>query len=106
GVLAQRLVRTICSNCKTVAPAQEKEHFFMQEHGIEIQQLARGRGCVKCGQTGYQGRMAIQELLVVTPELRKMITQNASGDDMVEQVTKEGMRFLIQDGLEKVRMGY
>lgn len=106
GVLAQRLVRTICSSCKTEERITSREAVFLEEYNLHATRLAKGAGCAKCGYTGYQGRMAVQELLVVTPEMRRMITRQATNDELQEYVQKLGMKFLINDGLAKVMAGY
>ena len=116
GVLAQRLMRTLCSECKESYKPDEKElnhlvqqygeeHF--QELGIDLQQveLKRAVGCEKCGDTGYRGRTGVHELLVGTHELQSMIYKKASLDDLREQAIKDGMRTLKQDGIEKIFMG-
>ncbi|MCB5952534.1 GspE/PulE family protein [Enterococcus sp. BWT-B8] len=106
GVLAQRLVRTICSGCKIEETASAAEAAFLEENQLHARRLAKGKGCAKCGYTGYQGRMAVQELLTVTPELRRMITRQATNDELQQYVRQQGMKFLIDDGLEKVLAGY
>lgn len=106
GVLAQRLVRTICSNCKQEERISSTEAAFLEEYQRHATRLAKGTGCAKCGYTGYQGRMAVQELLVVTPEMRRMITRQASNDELQKYVQELGMKFLINDGLDKVLAGY
>ncbi|MGK0551203.1 GspE/PulE family protein [Enterococcus faecalis] len=106
GVLAQRLVRTICSSCKVKEPPTDEERHFLAEIGVEVSQLAKGKGCAKCSYTGYKGRMAVQELLTVTPELRRLITEGANNEELMAHVQAAGMSFLIDDGLSKVLAGY
>lgn len=105
GVLAQRLVRTICSNCKIEVTPDPDEVVFLKEHGLTADKLYKGKGCSKCGNSGFSGRMAIQELLVVTPELREKIAQNAPVEDLTELALKNDMIFLLKDGLIKVTQG-
>ncbi len=106
GILSQRLVRTVCSACTTDEPISDREAAILAEYDLHTRFLAKGKGCAKCNFTGYQGRMAIQELLVITTELRKMITANATNEELSDYVAKNGMKFLINDGFEKVIAGY
>ena len=85
GILAQRLVRTLCKDCKEeYAPTQEEFAELMEEYGLEYWdtlgityspdfKLYRPKGCAKCGNTGYKGRMGIHELLVATDEMKRKI---------------------------------
>ncbi|MGX7420620.1 GspE/PulE family protein [Carnobacterium gallinarum] len=106
GVLSQRLVRTICSNCKVEAPVSLEDAVVLQEYHLHPDSLYHGEGCAKCNYTGYQGRMAIQELLVITTEIRKKITTNITSEELTEYLGDLGMRFLIHDALDKVLAGY
>lgn len=106
GVLSQRLVRTICSNCKVEVPISQEDAAILQEYQLYPDTLYTGEGCAKCTYTGYQGRMAIQELLVVTTEIRKKITTNSTSEELTDYLGNLGMRFLIHDALDKVLAGY
>jgi type II secretory ATPase GspE/PulE/Tfp pilus assembly ATPase PilB-like protein len=68
-------------------------------------QLARPAGCDKCGTTGYRGRTGIHELLVATPEVKKLIVQKSSVSELRELAIREGMTTLMQDGIWKVLCG-
>jgi type II secretory ATPase GspE/PulE/Tfp pilus assembly ATPase PilB-like protein len=68
--------------------------------------LYRPKGCPKCNNSGYKGRMGIHELLVATDEMKRMIQQKASVENMRIQAMKDGMSTLLQDGLEKVLAGH
>ncbi|XOV81434.1 MAG: ATPase, T2SS/T4P/T4SS family [Aestuariibacter sp.] len=115
GILAQRLIRTICKNCKEKYPATEDEvAFIKRQYGenlldeLDIKEplmLHRGKGCDECGETGYKGRTGVHELLTMTPELRALVYKEAAVSDMKNQATQDGMRTLIQDGLLKVLKG-
>lgn len=105
GVLAQRLVKKVCTGCKRETPITEQERIFLQEHGCDETTLSKGKGCAKCGYTGYQGRIAIQELLTMTAELRRMVTNQATNDELFDYVKEQKMTFLIDDGLEKIKSG-
>jgi type II secretory ATPase GspE/PulE/Tfp pilus assembly ATPase PilB-like protein len=115
GVLAQRLIRTICSNCKEQYLASESDMAFIKrQYGQNyIEELAlpkalllyRGRGCDECGDTGYRGRTGVHELLTMTRELRSLVYKAASVHEMKNQAMNDGMRTLTQDGLLKVLKG-
>jgi len=106
GILSQRLVRTVCQNCKTAYPISEEEKVILNRYGRTSEQLYRGQGCVKCAYTGYAGRIAIQELLIVTAAMRKMITENVNSDEMIRYLKQKGMPFLADDAIDKVIAGF
>lgn len=97
GVIAQRLVRKICPNCKTPYPAEAD---VKESTGIET--LYKGKGCDYCGNTGYRGRLAIFEVMNVDDALRELITKRATSLEIKE---KSRIRSLRQDGLIKVKKG-
>jgi len=104
GILAQRLVRTICPHCRdayepdrTALPAD-----FELEPG---QPIYRGRGCRECRHIGYKGRIGVFELLMLNEELREMIVQRSSASRIQQVGIKHGLRLLRQDGWDKVRAG-
>ncbi|HZR24948.1 MAG TPA: GspE/PulE family protein [Vicinamibacterales bacterium] len=107
-VLAQRLVRTICTHCKRPAkvtaemlaesgldPALERTHTFYE-----------GLGCIECGGTGYKGRMAICELLDLSDRIREMILGRKPTTEIKKAAREEGMRFLRESAVERVMAGY
>ncbi|MGY3777467.1 GspE/PulE family protein [Isobaculum melis] len=106
GVLSQRLVRTICSSCSVQEPVSSQDMTILEAYHLHARTLAKGKGCAKCSFTGYQGRMAIQELLVVTTEIRKMITSNVTSEALTDYLKRQGMKFLIDDAFDKVLAGY
>ncbi|MBT8147254.1 MAG: GspE/PulE family protein [Gammaproteobacteria bacterium] len=116
GVLAQRLMRTLCSSCKEAyQPDQRELEHLISVYGDDDFQtldadpqkmtLYRPVGCSECGDTGYRGRTAIHELLVGTNELQSMIYQKASLAEIREQAKRDGMRTMKQDGIEKILAG-
>ncbi|KGX93475.1 type II secretion system protein E [Pontibacillus halophilus JSM 076056 = DSM 19796] len=105
GIIAQRLVRKICRDCKTAYEPTEMERKHFVKRGIQVQTVYRGQGCNSCQHTGYRGRMAIQELLVIDDEIRKLLMNNHSISDIHHYAFKNGMIFLIDDGLLKVKQG-
>ncbi len=116
GVLAQRLMRTLCSKCKEAYKPDQREldHLVMVygeddfdslETDPSTIELYRPVGCSTCGDTGYRGRTAIHELLVGTHDLQSMIYHKASLGDIRKQAKKDGMRTMKQDGIEKILAG-
>ena len=104
GVMAQRLVRRICQHCPAPAEIDElTRRRFRLVDGVDGFQA--GRGCARCGQSGYRGRLGIYELMRFTPAVQQMIEHGASIDRIREQSVKDGMRLMWQDGLEKARLG-
>ncbi|MCM8765739.1 MAG: type II secretion system ATPase GspE [Candidatus Omnitrophica bacterium] len=104
GVLAQRLVRKICADCKTeYIPSPE----LISVLGIKETEIKfyKGKGCPNCKQTGYSGRIGIFELLVVNEEIRKLIVSKASADIIKQKAIALGMSTLKEDGLNKVKQG-
>ncbi len=118
GIIAQRLVRRLCNQCKVPYHPSREEYEqlvesygpgYYERHGMPTYDdnllLQRAKGCPACDGFGYSGRIAIQELLVNSPAIRLAIRQR-SGADLIEQVARdEGMVTLRQDGIEKVFQG-
>jgi general secretion pathway protein E len=105
GILAQRLVRVICPDCK-----EKDNSSFSREDliGLGIENsvlLYRGRGCETCAFTGYYGRTGIYELLSMDESIRHMILKNADSNRIRELARQHGMRTLYEDGIEKVKEG-
>jgi type II secretory ATPase GspE/PulE/Tfp pilus assembly ATPase PilB-like protein len=117
GILAQRLCRTLCKDCKEAySPSQEEFAELMQEYGLEYWQklnikftpefkLYRPKGCPKCNNSGYKGRMGIHELLIATDEMKRMIQKRDTIEKMRKQAMADGMTTLLQDGIHKVIAG-
>lgn len=115
GILAQRLIRTLCKNCKEEYQATpDEEAFIKRQYGEAFIEelnlpspltLYRSKGCDECGHTGYKGRTGVHELLGMTPELRSLVYKEASVSDMKNQAMKDGMRTLVQDAIYKVIKG-
>jgi type II secretory ATPase GspE/PulE/Tfp pilus assembly ATPase PilB-like protein len=117
-IMAQRLVRTLCPDCKKqYNPSKEEYSELMREYGEEeFEQflnipysselmLCRPVGCDLCGNTGYRGRMGIHELLTGTDEMKKLVQRRAQMEEIRVQAVKDGMATLKQDGIEKVFKG-
>ena len=116
GILAQRLMRTLCKNCKEayVPEAKEIDHLIglygeeaFPELGVDPDavELYRAKGCPECGDTGYRGRVGVHEVLVGTPELQAMIYRKAPLAEIKQQASRDGMRTLRQDGIAKIFQG-
>lgn len=105
GVVAQRLVRRVCRDCRAKRALTMREQEIFDEANIEIEYITYGKGCANCRQTGYRGRIAIHEVLKIDQQIEKYITESASVGE-IQQYTKEsGMTFLLDDGLLKVAQG-
>src|SRR6266436_1326562 len=106
-ILAQRLVRLICDSCRTAVhyPAD-----VLEASGLDPQQwgqvpLYEGQGCIECAGTGFKGRTAIHELLDLTDRIREMILAKKPSSEIRRGAREEGMRFLRESALDKVRAG-
>ena len=101
AVLAQRLVRRICSKCieDIPAPPQIKERY------PEVKFVKKGAGCNACNRSGYRGRVGLFELLIVNDDIRKLITDKVAASEIRQYAVKHGMKLLYDDGLEKVKEG-
>ncbi|GAB6100346.1 GspE/PulE family protein [Halanaerocella petrolearia] len=107
GVVAQRLVRTICSNCKVEADtplidSQLENYLGVGEKKIK---LYHGTGCHQCNGTGYKGRTAIYEVLELDSEVKQLVVEEASATKIEEEAKKKGMVTLESSGLQKVSQG-
>jgi len=105
GVVAQRLVRSICPNCKTefLASPEMIEKYGWQDQGKV--RLSKGRGCAECYDSGYRGRMGIHEIIETNPELQRLIIANASRDDLTAYLNQHEIKLLSDDGIDRVREG-
>jgi type IV pilus assembly protein PilB len=101
-IVAQRLVRMLCSHCKRPLEVSEA---VLAEHGLTGAEPFDAVGCSRCGNSGYRGRVGVYELMPVSEPIRKLILERASIDEMVKVAVAEGMRRLREDGLQKVREG-
>ncbi|MEY3143441.1 MAG: Flp pilus assembly complex ATPase component TadA [Planctomycetota bacterium] len=105
GVLAQRLVRRICTKCAAERPVSAEARDLLVAHGIDVPTLRIGQGCPACRQTGYSGRLGIYEMLVLDDFLRDRVAANPNVVEFRKLCIERGMRTLREDGLEKVRLG-
>jgi len=103
GIIAQRLVRKVCPFCGELGPMTPEEEVLA---GKYIPQVMHAKGCRQCNNTGYKGRISIHEILPITKEVRAMITEGSSVDQIKEYAIKElGMTTLKNSGLELVEQG-
>ena len=106
--VAQRLIRLICPACKAeIKPSKEILKELGVERAVDISKVKfyEGRGCDECKATGYKGRTAIYEVLIVDSDIRSLIMEKNSADIIKEKAVERGMRTLRQDGWEKIKMG-
>jgi len=106
-ILAQRLVRLICESCRTVVHYPPE---VLEASGLDPQQwsqvaLYEGQGCIECSGTGFRGRTAIHELLDLSDRIREMILAKKPTSEIRRAAREEGMRFLRESALDKIRLG-
>lgn len=112
-IIAQRLVRQICSSCKMEEKIQTTEvakHFpqeSVEKYFGKLTEITihKGRGCKICRNTGYSGRVGLFEVLEVTKGIRQLISEKSDSDVIAQAAIKEGMKTMLDDGLEKVAAG-
>jgi len=106
-VLAQRLVRLICSHCKRPTKVEAKllEESALDPQLAQTRQFYEGAGCIECGGTGFKGRTAICELLDLSDRIREMILDRRPNSEVKKVAHEEGMRFLRESAVEKVLLG-
>ncbi len=107
GVVAQRLVRTLCPHCKTPISLEENDwKEFVQPWKTSVPKKSHDAdGCLECRQTGFMGRSGIYEIFEMSPEIKKLTAQNADIRDIRKVAIKEGMRPLRISGAQKVAAG-
>jgi type IV pilus assembly protein PilB len=108
AVIAQRLLRKICSNCITkYVPDDTIRKKLGKDLGVSLekQKFYKGKGCDKCGSRGYSGRVGIFEVLAVTEKMRALVSQKVASDEIKKLAVSEGMITMLQDGLDKVSSG-
>ncbi len=110
-IVAQRLARRICSQCRfsyTISSEEAGTLFKGADRyfsGEEHVHFYRGKGCESCGNTGYRGRIGVYELLIVNKEIEDLIIARASSAQILDQAREQGMELLFDDGLDKVKAG-
>ena len=101
GIIAQRLVRRICANCKVEYEPQLEEvlELGLQPEDLGGKRFAYGKGCNNCNKSGYRGRTALFEIMIFTDELRQLVLEQASTGQLRELAREQGMRTLRESGL-------
>ena len=103
AILAQRLVRVICPKCKEkYMPSDEVVRDLKLTQKVEF---CRGKGCMKCRNTGFTGRIGVFELLVINDEIKDMVTAKLPANEIKKKAVNLGMRTLFEDGMEKLKSG-
>jgi type II secretory ATPase GspE/PulE/Tfp pilus assembly ATPase PilB-like protein len=116
GILAQRLVRTLCKDCKeSYHPSREDYDNLQRAYEDDLEKigfsynddliLRKPKGCSKCGNTGYRGRTGLHEIIVGTVDMQTKIQTRAKMEDLRAQAMKDGMTTLMQDGIRKTLLG-
>jgi type II secretory ATPase GspE/PulE/Tfp pilus assembly ATPase PilB-like protein len=118
GILAQRLVRTLCARCKEAYHPKRVEYDeiaamfgspWWEQHAMSYSddlRLYRPKGCAECEQTGYRGRMGLHELVISTMEVKSLIQQHETVETIREVAMRQGMTTLLQDGILKSFAGF
>ena len=102
GVLAQRLVRELCKDCKEKHTISKEQ---MKQNGLSTTQIFTECGCPSCRDTGYSGRMGIFELMPISPSIQEAITSGATTRELKLLAIEEGMKTLREDAMDKVTAG-
>ena len=109
-VVAQRLVRRICSECKSPATYRPEELAALVQPGMNLERIKsipfmKGKGCDACSQTGYKGRAGLYEVMAMSPELRRMVLRGGSIAELRDQAIEEGMLTLRSNGILRLEQG-
>lgn len=109
--MGQRLVRTLCEECKVIRPVTDKERASLMEllqedvRPEDLEQLWAPRGCTHCHNTGFKGRIGIREVLPMSPGIQHLVLERASAADIKKKAIEEGMKTMMRDGVEKAAAG-
>jgi general secretion pathway protein E len=108
AIIAQRLVRVLCMKCKEayVPDDESLENMGIERRLIEKHLLYRRKGCQACMNTGYRGRTAIFELMMIDDSIKRMILKTSDSNQINDLAIRQGMKTLIQDGADKVLKGF
>ena len=106
-IMAQRIVKKVCTNCKTEAPASAEKlrQLGIPEDEIPKIKVYHGRGCKDCGNTGLAGRIGIYEVMVFSAAIEEMVLRGASNQELREAAVKDGMKTLRMSAIEKMKQG-
>ena len=109
-VIAQRLVRTVCSNCRELIVPDEQDRFYIEDLHLSLDQFAEGKiwkgaGCDDCFHSGFQGRTAIYEVMPIDEEIQKQVVVATTATDIKRGAIERGLKTLRMDGIQKVLDG-
>ncbi|WML25426.1 ATPase, T2SS/T4P/T4SS family [Neobacillus sp. OS1-33] len=105
GIVSQRLVRKVCRDCAEIQEPSKREIEIFAKRGMKIDKITRGKGCSSCSMTGYKGRLALHEVLVINDEMSRAMMNGESFQKMKELANKNKTIFLLDDGLLKIKQG-
>jgi type IV pilus assembly protein PilB len=107
AIIAQRLVRRVCAKCKEFFTPNEEQlmELALRSGDVEGRKFARGRGCEACLKSGYKGRLALFEIMIMEDELRELVIKQASTRVLRTEARKRGMRTLRESGLLSIYDG-
>ena len=107
GIMAQRLARTLCPHCKVNVPCDEKAWIDLTQPWLinMPEQICAPQGCLECRDTGYLGRVGLYEIMPISHEVKRLLNDNASLNDVKKQAYKEGLLPLRLSGAQKVAQG-
>ena len=103
GVVSQRLVRRICTNCREAYEPDESDIQYLRLDAG--QKLYHGKGCTECNEKGYKGRIAIHEIVIITRKMKSLLEKRASEDDMRQLAITEGTQMLQDSARDLVLEG-
>ena len=106
GVVAQRLVRVLCPHCKEAVKPTDEQRKILGVKRNEAIQIYKHKGCKRCNQTGYRGRMAIMELLRIDSDMDSLIARRAHFDELRKMALEKGFSTLADDGVRRILEGY
>jgi len=108
AILAQRLVRTICPKCRAryTPPERDIKEFGITEEQLKEAKFMKGRGCNSCQKTGYKGRIAVFEMMLLDSQIRELIFAQAVTSEIRKYAISKGMKTLYHDAIKKVLAGY
>jgi type IV pilus assembly protein PilB len=105
GIVAQRLVRKVCRDCAEIQEPSKREIEIFAKRGMKIEKINRGKGCSSCSMTGYKGRLALHEVLVINDEMSRAMMNGESFQKLKELANRNKTIFLLDDGLLKIKQG-
>lgn len=105
GIVSQRLVRKLCTECSYEEDVTPSESLMFEKYGMDVQKVKRAKGCPSCNYKGFAGRIGIFEVLPITKNMQKLISENAPMDLLEKLAKSEGMVTILQSGLEKIKKG-